>query len=182
VIQLVVALAGLGLALTLPPWPGAAVIVAAMIAVSRVSWRRWLAALAGPVAFIGVGSAVLAFDDPARAVSTGLRSIAATSSTMLLVLTQPVAKWLALGSRVCWLAPLADVALLAHRLIHCLAEVTRVTERAQRMRLSGATWRARMRGAQFQAARILPESARRARALERALDCRLAGKTLRVML
>jgi len=143
--------------------------------------RPFFKTLAGPALFIALGTLPIAWSDPSLAAKTAARSLAASAVLLLIIRTQPVAKWLAFGSRLAWLAPLADVAMLTYRLIHSLADTARVTQRAQRMRLGEATWRCRMRSTGFLATQTLPESVRRAKALERALDCRLAGAALKVV-
>ena len=147
----------------------------------RAALRPFLSTLAAPALLITLGSLPIALDDPQLAARTAARSLAATTVLLVGARTLPVMKWVAQMSRVGWLAPLADVALLTHRLIHSLAETARTTDQAQRMRLGAASWRARFRSAECRAAQLLPASIRRAKALERALDCRLAGAVLKVV-
>ncbi|MDX2179028.1 MAG: CbiQ family ECF transporter T component [Bryobacteraceae bacterium] len=137
--------------------------------------------LAASAFFIGVGTLTIAWNDPSQAVATAIRSMAATACLILLARTQSAPKWFARISKIPALAPLGDVALLTFRLIRLLEETRRRANRAQDFRLGTASGRARLRSAAYSAAHLFPESVRRAQALERALDCRLAGPTLRVI-
>lgn len=135
----------------------------------------------GSVLFIGIGALTVAWSDPSQAVAILVRSLTATACLILLARTQSAARWFARASRVSALAPLADVALRSLRLIQRLDETGRRMHRTQTFRLGNANAGARLRSASYAAAHLLPESIRRAKALERALDCRLAGTTLRVI-
>lgn len=137
--------------------------------------------LAASAFFIGIGTLTVAWNDPSQAVATAIRSMAATACLISLARTQSAAKWFARISRIPALAPLGDVALLAFRLIRLLEETRRRTNRAQEFRLGASNGLARLRSASHSAAHLFPESIRRAKTLERALDCRLAGTTLRVI-
>ncbi|MBI5164653.1 MAG: cobalt ECF transporter T component CbiQ [Magnetospirillum sp.] len=180
------ALGLLALALILPPWPGAVLVLAAAalaaLAGARVPPGAWLGAFAAPAAFIATGALALVVTwgedglalvaEPLVAVRPALRALAATAALLLLALTTPapvLVKALRLPPE------LADLALALYRFLFGLLDTLRAMQAAQQARLGGA---GSIRSAGLLAAALLPRALERARRLEIGLAARLHTGTL----
>ncbi|MFI7382797.1 cobalt ECF transporter T component CbiQ [Streptomyces sp. NPDC049813] len=153
------AVLGLGLtalAVTLPPWPGAVLVLVAALALllgpagvaARKVWRAWRVPLGfcltgaatltvrigGPGAFVA-----LAPHGWERAADVLLRSCAASLGVLLFAFTTPVTDVLTWLSRLGVPAPVVDVALVMYRMIFLLLASVRSIREAQAARLGHAT-------------------------------------------
>lgn len=175
----------LALALTLPPWPGVALVMATALGAAvfgaRVPQRAWLAALMVPAGFALIGTLTLAgslelshghwawhwsatgLRDAAQVL---LRALAATSALVLLMLTTPITDLLRLLRRV--RAPLLLVELLSltYRLLFVMLDVLQRGYLAQQARLGYRDSRASWRSAALLAVMLLSRALDRGRRLE----------------
>ena len=181
------ALGLLALAVVLPPWPGAVLVLAAAAAAAilgaGVPPAAWFGVLAAPMAFVATGVLPLlvawgpagpqiAADSGSAAFAVAARAAAATASLMLLALTTP-APDLVQGARRLGLAPeLAEVALATWRFLFVLGDTAQRMNAAQAARLGHDGPRRTLRSAGMLAAALLPRAFDRARRLEAGLAAR----------
>nr|WP_202122680.1 cobalt ECF transporter T component CbiQ [Streptomyces sp. BA2] len=159
------AVLGLGLtvlAVSLPPWPGAALVLAAALAVllgpagvpPRKLWRAYrvplgfcvtgaltlIVQLGGPEGFV-----TLADGGPARAGGLLLRTSAASLGVLLFAFTTPMSDLLPRLVKAGVPAPVVDVALVMYRMSFLLLDSMSRIRQAQAARLGhttrAATWR-----------------------------------------
>ncbi|MEU3948582.1 cobalt ECF transporter T component CbiQ [Streptomyces sp. NPDC029526] len=159
------AVLGLGLtvlAVSLPPWPGAALVlvtaVALLLGPARVPGRRLWRAYRVPLAFCVTGALPLlvqvggpggflspAAHGPQRAAEVLLRTSAASLGVLLFAFTTPMSDLLPRLVRAGVPAPLVDVALVTYRMSFLLLDAVRRVREAQAARLGhttrAATWR-----------------------------------------
>jgi len=159
------AVLGLGLtvlAISLPPWPGAALVTATALAVllgpAGVPARRLWRAYRVPLGFCVTGALTLlvqvggpggllalADDGPLRAGELLLRTSAASLGVLLFAFTTPMSDLLPRLVRAGVPAPLVDVALVTYRMSFLLLDSVRRISTAQAARLGhttrAATWR-----------------------------------------
>ncbi|WP_432056445.1 cobalt ECF transporter T component CbiQ [Streptomyces sp. bgisy022] len=159
------AVLGLGLtvlAISLPPWPGAALVlvtaVALLLGPARVPGRRLWRAYRVPLAFCVTGALPLlvqvggsagflspAAHGPQRAAEVLLRTSAASLGVLLFAFTTPMSDLLPRLVRAGVPAPLVDVALVTYRMSFLLLDAVRRVREAQAARLGhttrAATWR-----------------------------------------
>lgn len=159
------AVLGLGLtllAISLPPWPGAALVLVTALAVllgpARVPGRRLWRAYRAPLAFCVTGALPLlvqvggpdgflspAPHGPQRAAELLLRTSAASLGVLLFAFTTPMSDLLPRLVRAGVPAPLVDVALVTYRMSFLLLDSVRRVRDAQAARLGhttrAATWR-----------------------------------------
>ncbi|MDI3409172.1 cobalt ECF transporter T component CbiQ [Streptomyces cavernicola] len=159
------AVLGLGLtvlAVSLPPWPGAAlVLVAALVLLlgpARVPARKLWRAYRIPLGFCVTGALSLlvqvggpegllslADDGPVRAGELLLRTSAASLGVLLLAFTTPMSDLLPRLVRAGVPAPVVDVALVTYRMSFLLLDSMSRVRQAQAARLGhstrAATWR-----------------------------------------
>lgn len=188
------------LSLALPPWPGAAVVLAAAVAAAllgaRIPLTEYARLLAVPTGFLLAGAAVLAVSidasgkgvplrfDPgglATAAEASLRALAATSALLLIALTTPLPDLLALFRRAGGPAPLIDLMLLTWRFITLALETADNARTAQAARLGYVGWRRTIRSAGLLAAHLLPRTLDRAARLQTGLAARGWQGDLRVL-
>jgi len=176
----------LALAMALPPWPGAALVLAVASAaalVSGVGIRSWLGLMAGPVAFVLTGAATLLIqvsgdgiglaDDGGRAaLALVLRAMAAVAGLLLLTVTTPLAELTQGLRRIGLPAELAELALATYRFIFILLETARRMHASQVARLGGDGWRRRIRSLGLLVAALMPRALDQARRLEVGLQAR----------
>lgn len=177
----------LALALTLPPWPGGAAVLAAGSALAllgaRVPPGAWVALAAPPLGFALVGAAGLAVElgpdglAPARdggraALELLLRASAALSALLLLAVTTPATDLVRGLRRLGLSAELADLALAVYRFIFVLADTAQAMHAAQAARLGHAGWVRQARALGLLAASLLPRALDRARRMEVGLAAR----------
>lgn len=174
------------LTMALPPWPGAALVLAAASAaalISGVGIRSWLGLLAGPAAFILTGAATLLVqvsadgialaDDGGRAaLALVLRAMAAVSALLLLTVTTPLAELMQGLRRLGLPAELAELALTTYRFIFILLDTARRMNTSQMARLGGDGWRRRIRSLGLLVAALMPRALDQARRLEVGLQAR----------
>ncbi|MFD2175730.1 cobalt ECF transporter T component CbiQ [Rhodobacter lacus] len=193
------ALIGLGflaLAIVLPPWPGAALVAAVMLAITffgaRVSLRFWLSVAALPLGFLLTGAAVLmvqigpeglalAPGGPAAAAALAVRALAATFCLLFLATTTPAADLLGAARRLGLPGEIVEIALLTYRFVFILAEEAAAMTVAQRARLGHATRRRWLRATGQVIAALLPRALARARRLELGLAARNWQGEMRVL-
>lgn len=182
----------LTLAMALPPWPGAVLVLAAASAAARVSGvtaTAWLLSLAGPGLFIATGAATLlvqigpgglslAADGGAQALFVALRALAAVAALSLLTVTTPMADMLHGLRRLGLPRELAEMALTTYRFIFVLLETAATMHASQMARLGGDGWRRRVRSTGLLAAALLPRALEQARRLEVGLAARGFDGTL----
>ncbi|PTV97210.1 cobalt/nickel transport system permease protein [Rhodobacter aestuarii] len=193
------ALIGLGfliLAVTLPPWPGAVFVTAAMLAVTfglaRVSVKLWLAIAALPLGFLIPGSLVLlvqlgpegiglAPGGAQEAALLVLRALAATTCLIFLATTTPAADLVAGLRRFGLPSEIVEIALLMYRFVFILAEEATAMTVAQRARLGHSTRARWLRSTGQVIAALLPRAMARARRLEVGLAARGWQGEMRVL-
>jgi cobalt/nickel transport system permease protein len=190
------ALGMLALALLLPPFPAAPVIVAIMTGAALIGARVppgiWFALAAGPLAFMLTGAAMLTLQIDATgfslapnglAVAAGViaRSSAALSCLLFLALTTPVTDLLAGMRRLGLPVEVTEVALLTYRFIFLLADTAVAMDAAQAARLGHDGFRRRLRSLGMLAANLLPRAMDRARRLEIGLCARGYEGEMRVL-
>jgi cobalt/nickel transport system permease protein len=160
------AVLGLGLtalAVALPPWPGAALVLVTALAVllgpAGVPGRRLWRAYRVPLGFCATGAAALlvrvggpgpfvalADGGPRQAGELMLRTSAASLGVLLFAFTTPMSDLLPRLVRAGVPAPVVDVALVTYRISFLLLEAVRRIRQAQAARLGhtgrAAEWRA----------------------------------------
>ncbi|BBC38339.1 Cobalt transporter [Streptomyces graminofaciens] len=159
------AVLGLGLtllAISLPPWPGAALVLATALAVllgpAGVPGRRLWRAYRVPLGFCVTGAlpllvqvggpdgfVTLAEGGPVRAGELLLRTSAASLGVLLFAFTTPMSDLLPRLVKAGVPAPVVDVALVTYRMSFLLLDSVRRIREAQAARLGhttrSATWR-----------------------------------------
>jgi cobalt/nickel transport system permease protein len=192
----VLALGMLLLAVVLPPWPAAPMVVAVMtlasLAGARVPLPVWLACLAGPLGFLLVGavSLVVQIDTGGLALAPGgvaaaaglaARSLAGVTCLLFLALTTPATDLIAGLRRLGLPAEIAEVALLMYRFLFLLGETALAMDAAQAARLGHVGARRRLRALGLLIANLLPRALDRARRLEIGLAARGWDGDMRVL-
>lgn len=185
------------LSLTLPPVPGALLILAVMTGATTV-WAGvpvvvYLRVLAVPAGFLAGGAAAMMVSlspgpggwhltpAPAATAAPLLRALAAAASLGFFALTTPVGAWVAPLARRRATRPLAELLLLTYRFLHLLAGTAAAMRVAQAARLGYATPARAYRSLALLAAALLPRALERARRLERGLAARGYEGELRVL-
>jgi cobalt/nickel transport system permease protein len=178
------ALGLLALAVSLPPFPGAAVVLAtALVATwggARVPVAAWLRLAAAPMAFIVTGAAAmlvgwqdgLVWASPALALATALRSLAAVACLLLLATTTPAPDLIQGLRRIGLPEELADVALATYRFLFVLSDTAAAMHAGQAARLGQDGMGRRLRSLGLLAAALLPRALERAHRLEIGLAAR----------
>jgi cobalt/nickel transport system permease protein len=184
------ALGLLGLAVTLPPVPGQATVLAAALAGLAVSGHRLrdlLKVLALPVGFLLSGTVALVVTvDPLgpgpllglsaagaeTAVATTLRAAAALACLTFLIVTTPLADLVWLMRRAGLPAALVEVMQLTYRFVLLTADMAAAGVTAQQARLGWQGVARSWRSAGMLGAALLPRVLDRAARLERGLAAR----------
>lgn len=173
-------------AISLPPWPSAALIIAAVTAlafVARVPAGLFLTLWSAPAAFVAAGILPLLFavtadgiawspTGPQRAALVVARAVAAIGCTMLFALTTPMSEVLAWANRKGVPRSLTYVAELIYRMVGTLAGTAAMMHEAQAQRLGHRTRRGLLTGVAAQSANLFVLSFRRARRLGEGLELR----------
>ena len=193
------ALIGLGfllLAVVLPPWPGAALVIAAMLgftfAGARVPPRLWLATLALPAGFLATGAAMVAVQvgtggialapgGVEQAAHLSLRALAATLCLLFLAFTTPAAELIGGLRRLRVPSEIVELALLTYRFVFLIADEALAMTEAQRARLGHATRRRWLNSTGMVLANLLPRALARARRMETGLAARGWQGEMRVL-
>ncbi|MDQ0579496.1 cobalt ECF transporter T component CbiQ [Streptomyces rishiriensis] len=195
------AVLGLGLtvlAISLPPWPGAALVLVAALAVllgpagvpARRLWRAYrvplgfcvtgaltlLVRVGGPDRFVA-----LADGGPVRAGELLLRTSAASLGVLLLAFTTPMSDLLPRLVRAGVPAPVVDVALVTYRMSFLLLDSVRRIREAQAARLGHTTRAAQWRSLAGLGATAFVRAFDRAARLQDGLAGRGYDGTLRVL-
>ena len=170
------------LAVALPPFPGAAVVlVIAVIAAlvgAKVPLRAWLRLAAAPAAFImtsaaamsvGWGADGLVLASPVSAGAAALRSLAAVACLLLLATTTPAPDLVQGLRRLGLPAELADVALTTYRFLFVLSDTAAAMHAGQMARFGQAR---RVHSLGLLMAALLPRAMERAHRLEVGLAAR----------
>jgi cobalt/nickel transport system permease protein len=186
---------GLGmllLAVTLPPWPGAvivlAVLIAATLGVARVPPRSYAKLLAAPLLFLVTGVAPLlvtigfggpwlvhfglAAGGPALALRVSLRSMAGVSCLLFLALSTPVPQLLGVMRRFGVPAVVTEVALLVYRYIWVFVDTVGAIRVAQSSRLGYRSLARSYRSLGMLAGTFFGRTLARARAMDHGLEAR----------
>ncbi|MCO5126040.1 MAG: cobalt ECF transporter T component CbiQ [Rhodobacteraceae bacterium] len=175
------------LALALPPWPGAALVGAVMLAVTfggaRVPPRHWLSVAVLPLGFLATGALTLlvqlgpdgfalAPGGAAAAAGLALRSFAAVICLLFLSFTTPAADLLSGLRRLGVPSEIVEIALLTYRFVFLLGDEAVAMTHAQRARLGHSTRRRWLRSTAMVIANLLPRAMDRARRMETGLAAR----------
>ena len=186
----------LGLAVGLPPWPGAAlvgvVVLGFTFAGAGVPLRLWLSVAALPLGFLASGALVLLvrIDGSGLSLAPGgpeaagllvLRAMAATFCLMFLALTTPAADLMAGLRRLGLPREIVEIALLTYRFIFLIAESALTMTHAQKARLGHRTNRLWLRSTARVIAGLLPRAMDRARRLETGMAARGWQGEMRVL-
>ncbi|TDC85632.1 cobalt ECF transporter T component CbiQ [Micromonospora sp. KC606] len=185
------ALLALGLlvcAVSLPPWPGAALsgAVAAVLLVgpARVSPAVVLRAARVPLLFVATSTvpllvtmpapARLSVDPagPALAAQTAGRSVAALACLLLFSATTPLSDVLPRLHRLGIPPAVTEVAALTYRMLFLLMDSARAVREAQAARLGFRTWHTAYRSLAGQAGAVFVRAFHRARRLEEGVALR----------
>ncbi|MEU1211683.1 cobalt ECF transporter T component CbiQ [Streptomyces sp. NPDC005791] len=195
------AVLGLGLtalAISLPPWPGAALILLTAVAVllgpAGVPARRLWRAYRVPLGFCVTGAATLlvqvggpeglvtlADGGPARAGELLLRTSAASLGVLLFAFTTPMSDLLPRLVEAGVPAPVVDVALVTYRMSFLLLDSVRRVREAQAARLGHTTRAAAWRSFAGLGATAFIRAFERAARLQTGLAGRGYDGTLRVL-
>ncbi|MFF2727933.1 cobalt ECF transporter T component CbiQ [Streptomyces sp. NPDC058008] len=195
------AVLGLGLtvlALSLPPWPGAALILTAALAVllgpAGVSARHLWRAYKVPLGFCVTGAATLlvqvggpgglvtlADGGPVRAAELLLRTSAGSLGVLLFAFTTPMSDLLPRLVKAGVPAPVVDVALVTYRMSFLLLDSMRRIREAQAARLGHTTRAAAWRSLAGLGATAFIRAFDRAARLQSGLAGRGYDGTLRVL-
>ncbi|MFI2759045.1 cobalt ECF transporter T component CbiQ [Streptomyces echinatus] len=195
------AVLGLGLtvlAISLPPWPGAALVLVTAFVVllgpAGVPWRRLWRAYRVPLGFCVTGAATLliqvggpngfvalAEGGPARAGQLLLRTSAASLGVLLFAFTTPMSDLLPRLVRAGVPAPVVDVALVTYRMSFLLLDSLRRIREAQAARLGHTTRTAAWRSLSGLGATAFVRAFDRAARLQSGLAGRGYDGTLRVL-
>lgn len=195
------AVLGLGLtvlAISLPAWPGGAVVLAASLALllgpAGVPGRRLWRAYRVPLGFCVTGAAPLlvqvggpdgflslAPDGPLRAGELLLRTSAASLGVLLFAFTTPMSDLLPRLVRAGVPAPVVDVALVTYRMSFLLLDSVRRIREAQAARLGHTTRSAAWRSLAGLGATAFVRAFDRATRLHTGLAGRGYDGTLRVL-
>ncbi|MEU1484004.1 cobalt ECF transporter T component CbiQ [Streptomyces sp. NPDC005752] len=195
------AVLGLGftvLAISLPPWPGAPLILVAALAVllgpAGVTARHLWRAYRVPLGFCVTGAATLLVEvggpgglvglapgGPARAVELLLRTSAASLGVLLFAFTTPVSDLLPRLVRAGVPAAVVDVALVTYRMSFLLLDSVRRIREAQAARLGHTTRAAAWRSLAGLGATAFIRAFDRAARLQQGLAGRGYDGTLRVL-
>ncbi|GAA4816523.1 cobalt ECF transporter T component CbiQ [Streptomyces ziwulingensis] len=195
------AVLGLGLtvlAISLPAWPGAALVLVTAVAVllgpagvpPRALWRAYrvplgfcltgalplLVRVGGPDGFVGAAP-----DGPVRAAELLLRTSAASLGVLLFAFTTPMSDLLPRLVRAGVPAPVVDVALVTYRMSFLLLDSVRRVRRSQAARLGHTTRAAAWRSLGGLAATAFVRAFDRAARLQAGLAGRGYDGTLRVL-
>ncbi len=194
----VLALGLTALAVTLPPWPGAVLVLVTALALLlgpagvtlRKVWRAWRV----PLGFCVTGAATLTVQVGApgafvalaphgweHATQVLLRSSAASLGVLLLAFTTPVTDLLTWLLRLGVPAPVVDVAQVMYRMIFLLLESVRRVREAQAARLGHTTRTAAFRSLAGLGAVAFVKAFDQAGRMQRGLAGRGYDGTLRVM-
>jgi cobalt/nickel transport system permease protein len=176
--------------LILPPWPTALPVIAVMLALTvlgaKVPLKAALGTLAVPLSFLLMGMPVLALAvDLSDGLHVGLapgglrlaaevtlRSLAATSCLVFLILTTPVAELVPMLGRLGVPRPVRELILLIYRLIFVFLERAAVGRQAQVARLGYDGPRRGIRSLGWLAGSLFQRSLDRGRRLETGLAAR----------
>ncbi|MGX1487123.1 cobalt/nickel transport system permease protein [Streptomyces griseus] len=192
---------GLGLtalAVSLPPWPGAALVLVAALAVllgpAGVTARHLWRAYRVPLGFCVTGAATLLVQvggprglvalDPGGPVRAGellLRTSAASLGVLLFAFTTPMSDLLPRLVRAGVPAPVVDVALVTYRMSFLLLDAVRRIREAQAARLGHTTRAAAWRSLAGLGATAFVRAFDRAARLQTGLAGRGYDGTLRVL-
>lgn len=194
--KLLPALGMLLVTLVLPPWPAAPLSIAAMLALTilgaGVPAGAVLGTLAVPLGFLLTGAPVLALAvDVSDGLHVGLapggleaaaavtlRSLAATSCLVFLILTTPVADLMPLLGRLGVPRLVRDLMLLTYRLIFVFLDCAATGRQAQIGRLGYDGPRRSLRSAGWLAGSLFQRSLARGRRLEIGMAARGLGGDL----
>ena len=192
----VLALGMLSLAVILPPFPTAPLVVAVMVpatlAGARVPLKVWLGCAAAPLGFLLMGTVPLllrldatglglAPAGPALAAALAARAIAALSCLLFLALTTPACDLIAGLRRIGLPAEIAELALLIYRFLFLLGDTALAMDSAQAARLGHVGARRRLRSLGLLIATLLPRALERGRRLEIGLAARGWNGEMRVL-
>ncbi len=180
------------LAVTLPPWPGAVVVLVvvlvALLGVARVPVGAYLRLIAGPALFMAMSTVPLLFtlsfgrpglihlglssDGPQLALQVTLRALAGVNCLFFLILTTPVPQILGVMHR-CHVPPVVtEISLLVYRYTWVFVNTVQCIRRAQEARLGYSSLGRSYRSLAMLTGALFGQALQRGRALENGLDAR----------
>jgi cobalt/nickel transport system permease protein len=190
--KLLFSLGMLLLAVTLPPWPGAVVVLVvvlvALLGVARVPVRTYVRLIAGPLLFMALSVLPLLFTlsfgrpdlvhlglsagGPELAVRVTLRAFAGVNCLFFLILTTPVPQILGVMHRCRVPAVVIEICMLVYRYTWMFVGTVQSIRRAQEARLGYASYGRSYRSLAMLTGALLGQALTRGRALENGLDAR----------
>jgi cobalt/nickel transport system permease protein len=196
--KILASLSALVLALLLPPWPWAVVILLLMawatLVLAGVRFGDYLKILALPLSFLSAGAVALALslhgdfpwlglapDGGRQAALVTLRALAGVSGLLFLALSTPMADLARALEKLGLPGFVAELALMIYRLILMLLDTAASIQAAQSARLGYADTGRAITSAGVIAANLLPRALARARGLEIGLAARLYEGRLSVL-
>lgn len=185
----------LACAILLPPWPGAALVLAVAVVAAHLAGlpSTHLPRMLGiPLVFIlvaGVSTAVsldpsgpvlitTSVESITRAQETVARAIAATAAMLLLASTTPMSDLTDSLRRIGVPSACVDVVTVMYRMIFLLLDSLAVVRKSQTARLGYTSVPRSVRSAGLMTAAVLVRAWRRGHALERGLSGRNFGEPL----
>lgn len=190
--KMLFALGMLALAVTLPPWPGAVivlvVVVVALLAVARVPVGAYLRLIAGPLLFMAMSVLpllfTLSFGRPGHfhlrlsphgvdlGLRVSLRALAGVNCLFFLILTTPIPQILGVMHRCRVPAVVTEISMLVYRYTWVFVSTVGGIRRAQEARLGYASYGRSYRSLAMLTGALFGQALERGRALERGLDAR----------
>ena len=192
----VLAVGMLVLAITLPPFPAAAMVAVIMTMAAllgaRVPVGVWAACAVAPTGFLVVGafSLLVQVDASGIALAPGgqvaaaklvMRSFAGVSCLLFLALTTPTSDLIAGLRRLGVPSEITEIALLMYRFVFLLGDTAMAMDAAQAARLGHVGAGRRLRSLGLLIANLLPRAFERARRLEIGLAARGWDGEMRVL-
>lgn len=199
--KMLFALGMLALAVGLPPWPGAVlvliVVLAALFGGARIRLRDYAKVIGGPLVVLLVGLIPLFFSlsfggpafvrlgvsptGPELALKVTLRVLAAVNCLLFLSLTTPLPQMLAVLHRLRVPAVITEVSLLVYRYVWVFIDAVVTMRRAQASRLGYSTTRRSFHSLAMLLAALLGQALNRGRALQYGMESRNWRGELRVL-
>ncbi|MHB9114840.1 MAG: cobalt ECF transporter T component CbiQ [Thermoleophilia bacterium] len=180
------------LAVALPPWPGAVLVLVtvlvALLGVARVALGAYLKLIAGPALFMAISALPLLFtlrfgrpglihmglspDGPQLALGVTVRALAGVNCLFFLILTTPIPQILGVMHRCRVPAVVTEISMLVYRYTWVFVGTVAGIRRAQEARLGYASYSRSYRSLAMLTGALFGQALERGRALERGLDAR----------
>jgi cobalt/nickel transport system permease protein len=175
------------IAVSVPSWQAALLVVALMIGATlfgaRVSFGLWWKTMTAPIGFLFVGVFTLIFQVSfwhigiaphgiELAARVGVRAIAGLTCLLFIALTTPATDLITGLRRLGVPAEIAEMTLLIYRFVFLLTDTAETMNAAQAARLGHITYRRHMKSLGLLIANLMPRALSRAQALEIGLAAR----------